>query len=85
MFMDCPANFERTTGPNGEFVAPVWETPSAVDNVDGPVKVTTSYKFKPFEFGVRTPIVYTAMDAAGNNATCAFDVLINGKKIVLYL
>ena len=81
MFASCPADFKRTTDPNGEFDAPVWETPSAVDNVDGPVEVTTTYEFKPIELDVTTPIKYTAIDEAGNNATCTFSVLIKGEII----
>ncbi|XP_022090907.1 hyalin-like [Acanthaster planci] len=76
VFTHCPTDILRTTDVTGRYAYPFWRTPQAVDNSGDPLETTTNYRFQKFELNVRTPIVYTATDPSGNNATCLFYVLI---------
>ncbi len=61
----------------GDFVD--WEPPLATDNLPG---VTLTSNYEPgdlFPFGT-TEVIYTATDAAGNQAVCKFMVTVNDKK-----
>ncbi len=57
-----------------------WTAPTASDNCE----VTLTSTHEPgdlFDLGTTT-VVYTATDAAGNTATCSFDVTINANPII---
>ena len=72
--ISCPPNITvEATGPNG---ARVTFTASAIDNVDGPVPVSSSPRSGDiFPIG-NTTVVCTAADAAGNSATKSFTVTV---------
>ena len=67
---------------NGQSVRVSWTPPKFSDNV-GVAKVTSTHN--PGEtFNVGPIIVYyTANDAAGNRASCNFDVIVRSKLLLL--
>ena len=74
-FSTCPGNITLSANDNCEAVAS-WTEPIASDNcADG---FSLSSNFEPgdvFPLGTTT-VTYTAEDAAGNQATCSFDVTV---------
>jgi hypothetical protein len=73
---DCPANISvsNDAGSCGAIVN--WTAPTATDN-SGSVNLTSNFEPGSF-FPVGTTVVtYTATDAAGNTATCSFEVTVS--------
>lgn len=72
----CPSNI--TTGNDaGDCGANVsWNAPTATDNCPGVTLTSTHNPGDAFPTGTTT-VTYTATDAAGNTATCSFDVTVN--------
>ncbi|HYC86744.1 MAG TPA: HYR domain-containing protein [Chryseosolibacter sp.] len=71
----CPSAIQVSTG--GACSASVsWTPPSASDNCDAPVTLTSNYQpGDEFPIGT-TAVTYTATDTAGNTQTCTFDVTV---------
>lgn len=73
----CPSNVIVNI-PGGMFGRATWSAPTATDDsgtavlVSGPA-VTTGF----FSLG-STPLSYVFEDAAGNQATCSFEVIVSG-------
>lgn len=71
----CPSPINASTDPNlcGAFVS--WTAPTATDDCASPMLTSTHFPGQLFPLGVTT-VTYTATDAVGNTATCAFDVTV---------
>ena len=74
VFTSCPRNIVLTT--LDTCVITEWSTPRATDNCGTPTVRTTHQPLTCFKIGV-TNVIYTATDAKGNKATCAFTVTAN--------
>ncbi|XP_071804379.1 uncharacterized protein [Asterias amurensis] len=75
-FFDCPLGQTAYLTGNATTVPVTWQRLVAWDNIDivGP---TVSTHEQGQQFGVGTHLVmYTALDQAGNNGTCAFNVTV---------
>ncbi|XP_071959490.1 uncharacterized protein [Antedon mediterranea] len=70
---DCPDGISEVpdSGSNSTFVT--WEAPTATDNSND---VTITSPNTPGRYSGETLITYTAVDRAGNIATCMFNVVI---------
>ncbi len=81
-FTSCPPHL--TVYAHGACDAQVfWNPPTAMDNCDQHVAITSNYKpGDRFPSGT-TRVVYTATDACGNRSTHAFDVTVVGAGIKL--
>jgi hypothetical protein len=75
VFTGCPANIWQAANTviNGAVV--LWAAPSAADNCSLASLISDKQSGDIFPTGT-TPVTYTATDAAGNSATCAFHVTI---------
>ncbi|MBL7964400.1 MAG: HYR domain-containing protein [Flavobacteriales bacterium] len=71
----CPANILQ--GSNAGFCGAVvnWTAPTATDNC-AVTSFTSTYAPGSFFAVGTTPVVYTALDAAGNSTTCGFSVTV---------
>ena len=79
----CPDDVIETAIPGQEVVAPDWEEPNAYD-ASGQVLTRRSH-FPRTNFPVSRPnttVTYEFYDAAGNIASCSFNVIIESKKTV---
>ncbi|MEN2284533.1 HYR domain-containing protein, partial [Algoriphagus sp. SE2] len=77
---DCPVEVIVETDPENCGAIVNWIEPTASDN-SGSVTLTSN--FEPgtiFPVGITT-VVYTARDAAGNQSTCSFNVIVNDSEI----
>ncbi|XP_022088734.1 LOW QUALITY PROTEIN: uncharacterized protein LOC110978223 [Acanthaster planci] len=74
-FTFCPTNIEFTTNANGAIVVPTWGMPNATDNA-GPPMLTSDYNLTRLAVGSTTLITFTAVDEAGNEATCMFNITV---------
>ncbi|MBX7240958.1 MAG: HYR domain-containing protein [Bacteroidia bacterium] len=74
VIVNCPANIVQNAGPNCDAVVN-WTAPSVTDNCPGASVSGSHTPGSVFSFGTTT-VVYTATDAAGNTATCSFDVTL---------
>lgn len=71
----CPANITVNADPGQCSKVVTWNPPSASDNCA--VKSLTADRPSGSSFPVgKTMVKYTALDNAGNNATCSFEVLV---------
>ena len=78
----CPTDVTVQTAPGGLSAIALWTPPSSTDN-SGSVTVQQTAGPTPgadFPIGL-TGIVYVARDEAGNDMSCAFAVIVIGKKI----
>ena len=55
-----------------------WVAPTATDNSGTQTLTSTHNPGDSFPIGT-TPVTYTSTDAAGNTATCSFDVIVTGE------
>jgi HYR domain/GEVED domain len=72
-FASCPDNIAKITSDTALIVT--WTAPTATDNCSTPLMGSTHISGALFKVGVTT-VTYTAADAKGNKATCAFTVTI---------
>ena len=71
----CPDNISQTT--TGSSATVNWTPPIATDNCTDPQNLTSTHQpGDNFPLGIST-VVYTATDAAGNQANCSFDVTVS--------
>jgi large repetitive protein len=68
----CPANITVNANASCQGVA-TWSDPTFTDNCAGGTMSSTSASGSTFNIGT-TLVTYTATDAAGNTATCSFNV-----------
>ncbi len=76
----CPADIKVDTNPGVATASDVYQPPTATDN-SGEVTVTCD---RPFESEFRigqTNVTCVATDNSGNEATCQFQIDVEGKKI----
>lgn len=82
---DCPVVDSPIAQQGSSTARALWDPPTAVDN-SAMVTVSSSHSSgDTFPIGP-TDVVYTATDAAGNNATCNFTVVVRafpGRVIIL--
>ena len=72
----CPTSAITVTAPNGAMNAPVtWTSPTATDASGEIIQTSTHTSGQQFAVGTTT-VTYTFGDAAGNQATCSFDVVV---------
>ena len=73
--LDCdPGQFQLT--PIGDCKVIVsWNAITATDNCSDPVTITSTHSpGDTFMYGMATPVVYVAVDDAGNMASCEFEI-----------
>jgi gliding motility-associated-like protein len=76
----CPANLTIQANPNCKAFAS-WTTPMATDNCST-ASLSASYS-SGSEFDVGTTVVtYTALDNAGNQSTCTFNVIVTNNQTI---
>ncbi|AGC43124.1 kelch domain-containing protein [Myxococcus stipitatus DSM 14675] len=76
----CPENV-RVVGDDGGGALVTYTVPASVDGISGPATVTaTPASGTRFPSG-RTRVVVTATDAAGNSASCEFEVLVQARVV----
>ena len=74
----CPADIEISAPTGSSSSVATWTNPTARDNSGvTPVRTATHESGDIFSAGT-TPVVITFTDAAGNSATCSFNVLVSG-------
>ncbi|SMD44497.1 delta-60 repeat domain-containing protein/Por secretion system C-terminal sorting domain-containing protein [Aquiflexum balticum DSM 16537] len=77
---DCPTDITVSNDAGECSAAVIWTAPTATDN-SGSVTLTSN--FEPgavFPVGT-TEVIYTATDAAGNQATCSFNVTVTDNEL----
>ncbi|MEQ9165851.1 MAG: HYR domain-containing protein [Fulvivirga sp.] len=75
VLMNCPTNITVVAGANCTAVAS-WMAPTVFDNCSS--SITPTADFSPgdtFDLGT-TIVTYTAVDEAGNDVTCSFNVIV---------
>src|SRR5205814_386645 len=72
---DCPANITRPAAAGQCSTTVTWTPPTATDNCGSPGVAASHNPGATFAVGTTT-VTYTAMDSAGNTATCSFTVSI---------
>ncbi len=72
----CPANITVSTSTNSCDAVVSWTAPSSTDNCAVVNSSGTQTPGSTFTLGTTT-VSYTADDAAGNIATCSFDITVN--------
>ena len=79
VFFGTPSNISQNTDANSPTAVVKWTPPSATDNADEALTLTSSHNPNDsFVIGT-TKVSYTATDPYGNSATTSFNVLIIGK------
>ena len=79
VFYDTPSDVSKNSETNSSTAAVTWTPPTASDNANEGVTVTSSHNpGDSFPIGTTT-VTYTATDPYGNSATISFDVVIIGK------
>ncbi|NMO21089.1 HYR domain-containing protein [Pyxidicoccus fallax] len=78
--LTCPADVSVVT-PHKKGTDVAYPAPTAGDAVSAPVVTATPASGSEFPVGT-TPVVVTATDAAGNSATCTFQVTVSTRKPV---
>ena len=76
VIMNCPTDITQNTQPGQGTIAVTWTPPTATDNITPTNQITTVATHSPgqqFPVGT-TPVRYMMRDAAGNEATCSFNV-----------
>ena len=87
VIIGCPMDIAQTVPAAGQTTAVTWIPPTATDNVtpDNQIIMTQTHS-SGSQFGVgTTPVTYLAIDAAGNQAVCTFNVVITGKSNGFYV
>ena len=75
----CPTVAPSPTAFNQSYGPVTWDEPEVTDNVPATVTVTSDrVNGSDFDLG-DTVVTLTAVDAAGNNATCQFTVTVVGE------
>jgi len=81
MISNCPGSMVVVLDADKAYIMRNWTTPTAMDNVDGPLSYTSTSlnaswgPIVPFT-GAVMPVVYTFTDAANNTAWCHFNLTI---------
>lgn len=79
IFSDTLSDINQNTDPNSKTANVSWTPPTASDNADDGVIVTSSHNPGDL-FAIGTTIVaYTATDLYNNSAVTSFNVVITGK------
>ena len=66
------------TDPGIDTATVSWTEPTVTDNSGTAVTVSSNFRSgETFILGT-TPVIYSAVDAHGNNATYTFDVIVEG-------
>lgn len=73
IFTYCPTNIKLTTTDNSAVAT--WQLPTATDNCSTPSVSSRFSSGQSFVVGTTT-VVYTAVDAKGNQATCQFNIIV---------
>lgn len=77
--LQCPASLMTSTDETESTADVTWDQPTSADNSDGDVTVTTNPS-SGSSFAVGTnPVVITARDSSQNEASCTFNVIVQGK------
>ena len=76
----CPSNQSGVTDSGIATGTISWTAPSATDNSGTQTLTSTHNPGDSFPIGT-TIVTYMSTDAAGNTATCSFDVVVNGEFI----
>jgi len=72
----CPLDIEVANDPGECYAIVVWNEPVPTDNCPNTSIASTHNPGDPFPVGTTT-VTYTVTDAAGNEATCSFDITVN--------
>lgn len=80
IFQNCPANISVST--SSPSTTAEWTIPTATDNCSTPSVSSNFNSGASFPLGT-TAVIYTASDSAGNTATCAFNIIVTPKPLVI--
>jgi gliding motility-associated-like protein len=72
----CPGNVEKPADQDKDGTIVNWTTPIVLENCSTPVVVTPSIQPNSYFKIGKSNVTYTATDAKGNSATCAFTVTV---------
>ncbi|MFT7611825.1 MAG: gliding motility-associated-like protein [Parvicellaceae bacterium] len=72
----CPVNITQGNDAGVCDALVTWPAPTGADNCPGVIVASTNNSGDTFPVGTTT-VTYTATDAAGNTATCSFDVTVS--------
>ena len=80
VFLSCPSDIRASLDANSSAVLK-WKIPVALDNSNQApqIIVSPSGVAPPYTFYNTTLIVYTAIDARGNEEECSFKILLEGQ------
>jgi HYR domain/Secretion system C-terminal sorting domain len=78
VFAGCPLTILQTTTNTSTTVR--WTAPTASDNCSTP-SVTSNFSSGATFYVGTTQVIYTARDAAGNTATCTFNVVVTRRTL----
>jgi len=76
----CPTDVTISTAPGTCEATANWTVPAGSDNCSGATVTGTANPGDTFPKGTTT-VTYTVTDAAGNTATCAFDVIVEDTEL----
>ena len=76
----CPLDIKVANDPGECYAIVVWNEPVPTDNCPNTSIASTHNPGDPFPVGTTT-VTYTVTDAAGNEATCSFDITVNDTEI----
>ncbi|XP_033097160.1 mucin-12-like [Anneissia japonica] len=76
VFIECPLNIQQSTDTGSNDAVVSWTEPQATDNSGDPTVTQSHQPGFVFPIGV-TSVVYSAVDADSNIATCSFSVQIS--------
>jgi hypothetical protein len=80
LFQNCPANISVST--SSPSTTAEWTIPTATDNCSTPSVSSNFNSGASFPLGT-TAVIYTASDSADNTATCAFNIIVTPKPLVI--
>ncbi|XP_072051832.1 uncharacterized protein [Amphiura filiformis] len=78
VIVNCPNDITETVPAGTAFATATWTPPTATDNVTPSNQIACFSNFAPgaqFQLG-STGVAYVCQDAAGNDATCQFNVIV---------
>ena len=81
VFMNVPESLAVNTDPGMPTAVVSWQQPSATDNSDEPLTISSNFNSgDKFPIGITT-ITYTATDSSGNEESVMFTITVSGKII----
>ena len=77
VWTNCPPDISTDLPPDTCSAIVLWPAPTATDNCDLSLTITSSHTIGTQFFVGNTTVTYTAVDDAGNSAICSFNVILS--------